>query len=314
MHSSAVFSLPDMETVYAVPETLHEQRVHQHILGHLQIEGGAADLSDWKEVVWRRNNPERTVKIALVGKYLGLKDSYKSLLEAVSHAGIHLRVQVDIKDVESDTLTASNLDEHLAGVDGILVPGGFGERGYEGKVLAAGYARRNRIPYLGICLGLQVAVLEFARAAAGMSSAASTEIVPDTKYPLIALVTEWREHSGEVQQRDANSDLGGTMRLGVQRASLCQDSLAHQIYSGTDISERHRHRYEVNENLLAPLLKKGLAVSGRSEDGLVETVEIPDHPWFFACQYHPEFQSTPRDAHPVFIGFVSAVTAREGGA
>lgn len=312
VRKGSVISLPDQDSVYEVPGVLCDQGVDQHILEYLDVPSTKADLSEWQDVLQRKNNSEHNVRIALVGKYLDLKDSYKSLLEALDHAGIRLMTQVDIHYVEADQLSEDNLETHLGDAQGILVPGGFGGRGYMGKMLAAGYARKNGIPYLGICLGLQVAVLEFARSLTDLHGASSTEIEPDTDSPLIALVTEWRNQDGQVQQRDERSDMGGTMRLGAQRAALEKNTLAHSIYDSTSIAERHRHRYEVNDELLPALLEKGLVVSGRSDTGLVETVEIPDHPWFFACQYHPEFKSGPRDGHPVFIAFVRASTNSSG--
>jgi CTP synthase len=263
-------------------------------------------LSEWDQVADAHLNPEGEVTIAMVGKYMELLDAYKSLIESVSHAGIKARKKVNIRYIDSETVEQEGVDV-LKGVSAILVPGGFGERGVEGKIKAVQYARENKVPYLGICLGMQVAVIEYARNVAGLVDANSTEFDPKSAHPVIGLITEWTTSDGDVEVRDESVDLGGTMRLGAQECQLLEGSNVARAYNSTHIVERHRHRYEVNNNLLPQLIEAGLKISGRSGDGaLVEVVEAPDHPWFVACQFHPEFTSTPRDGHPLFSGFVKA--------
>jgi CTP synthase len=262
----------------------------------------------WKKLVEALEHPEHTVDIAFVGKYVDLTESYKSLTEAMRHAGIHTRSQVNIHYIDSEAIEKEGV-ACLKGKDAILVPGGFGKRGVEGKIAAIRYARENKIPYLGICLGMQLAVVEFARNVAGMAEAHSTEFEKATPYPVIGLITEWLDASGKIEKRSEDSDLGGTMRLGGQRCKLLADTLTRQVYGKDEIIERHRHRYEVNNTLLAQLVEKGLVVSGRAPGtDLCEMVELPlaDHPWFVGCQFHPEFTSNPRDGHPLFKAFVAA--------
>ena len=305
----AVISAIDVDDIYRIPRVFQQQDLDDIVLRHFDIKAGEADLSDWDRVVEVRRHPEAEVNIAMVGKYVDLVDAYKSLNESLHHAGIQNRTSVKIHYLDSETLEDSAADK-LANMDAVLVPGGFGLRGIEGKVAAARYARENDVPYLGICLGMQVAVIEYARHVAGLKGAHSTEFVPDAADPVIALVTEWRNRDGSVEKRSAESDLGGTMRLGAQPARLLEDSLAHQLYGTDEISERHRHRYEFNDRYRETLSKAGLRISGESvEERLVEIVEVPGHPWFLGCQYHPEFTSTPRDGHPLFSGFVRAARA-----
>jgi CTP synthase len=303
---NAVISAVDADTIYRIPILLHEQGLDDIVVKKLKLEAHPADLSEWQAVLDALMLPEREVTIAMVGKYVNHSDAYKSLTEALIHAGIHTKTKVNVRFIESEEIEDKGTAT-LAGVDAILVPGGFGERGVEGKIATVKYARENRIPYLGICLGMQVAVIEFARNAAGLEGAHSTEFLPKTPHPVIALITEWQDDSGQVEQRSANSDLGGTMRLGGQKCRLVAGSLAHRVYGKDVITERHRHRYEFNNRYLKILEDAGLRVCGKSLDGrLVEAIEIPDHPWFLACQFHPEFTSTPRGGHALFTGFVSA--------
>jgi CTP synthase len=309
VREEAVISAVDVDNIYKIPMLLHEQGLDRIVAERLQLHVPDADLSEWRAVINAMEHPEGEVTIAMVGKYVELTESYKSLSEALTHAGIQTRSRVRIKYIDSEEIATDGTDQ-LAGMDAILVPGGFGERGIEGKIRAVEYARRNRIPYLGICLGMQVAVIEFARHVAGMSGAHSTEFNPGTPYPVIALITEWTTSEGGVERRSKESDLGGSMRLGAQACCLDPNSKAYAAYEQDMIMERHRHRYEFNNNFLEPLEAAGLLVSGRSADGkLVEMIEIPDHPWFVACQFHPEFKSTPRDGHPLFTSFIRA--ARE---
>ncbi|MDX9687025.1 MULTISPECIES: CTP synthase [Halopseudomonas] len=302
----AVISLPDADTIYRIPSILHAQGLDDYVVERFGLECGGADLSEWDRVVDAKLNPEKEVTIAMVGKYMELLDAYKSLIEAMSHAGIQSRTKVNLRYIDSETIEENGTGQ-LEDVDAILVPGGFGLRGVEGKIAAARYAREHNIPYLGICLGMQVAVIEFARNVLGWQDANSTEFDKTTEHPVVGLITEWQTASGEKETRDESSDLGGTMRLGGQECALVEGSKARECYGQDVIVERHRHRYEVNNNLLPELEKAGLRVSGRSVDGaLVEMVEVPDHPWFVACQFHPEFTSTPRDGHPLFSGFVDA--------
>ncbi len=302
----AVVSFRDLETVYQAPQALQEQGVDDIVVDKLGIECPPADLSQWRDVVEAQLNPERTTRIAIVGKYLELLDAYKSLIEAITHAGIRTRTRVDIDFIDAEGLEREGTAA-LDAVHAILVPGGFGERGFEGKILAAQYARENRVPYLGICYGLHAAAIDLARHVAGIEDAHSTEIDAATPNPIIGLVTEWTDQAGRVEQRSSDGDLGGTMRLGEQACVLNQGSLSERLYGRSVVYERHRHRYEVNNHYIPQLEKCGLAVAGRSEDGeLVEMIELPDHPWFVGCQFHPEFTSSPREGHPLFCGFIDA--------
>ncbi len=302
----AVVPLMDARTIYDIPRHLHRWQLDEIIVQKFGLQCPPADLSEWDWVVENHLNPEHEVTVAMVGKYMELLDAYKSLNEALTHAGIHTRTRVHVRYIDSETLTPDDLSL-LKGCNAILVPGGFGERGVEGKIVAARYARENRIPYLGICLGMQVAVIEFARNVLGLAEANSTEFNRDTPDPVIGLITEWVDQSGQVEVRSEKSDLGGTMRLGAQPSRLVEGSRAASIYGSEHVVERHRHRYEVNNTYVPQLQEAGLQVGGWSaENDLVETVEIPDHPWFFACQFHPEFTSTPRRGHPLFSQFIQA--------
>lgn len=302
---AGVISLPDAESIYQIPSLLHQQGLDDLVLSKLGRKAGKPDLSSWQKIVKLEANPKQTVNIAMVGKYMQLTDAYKSVNEALMHAGIHRQTKVNIHYIDASRLENGDCSV-LADVDAILVPGGFGHRGVEGMVVAARYAREQKIPYLGICLGLQVAVIEFARHVAGLADANSSEFNPECPQPVIALVTEWTEASGEVQQRTVSTDKGGTMRLGAQAAVLVERTKAAKIYRDSSVMERHRHRYEVNNQLLPVLEAGGLCVSARSEDGLVEMIELKDHPWFVAGQFHPEFTSTPQAGHPLFMSFVQA--------
>ncbi len=306
----AVISAVDVDSIYKIPLLLHAQGLDDIVVEKLGLQVPAADLSEWERVIDAMSHPEAEVTVAMVGKYVNLTESYKSLSEALIHAGIHTRTQVRILYVDSEQIEREGT-ECLKDADAILVPGGFGERGVEGKIQAVRYAREHKIPYLGICLGMQVAVIEYARDMAGLQGAHSTEFRPDTPHPVIALINEWRNPDGTMERRTAGSDLGGTMRLGGQHCRLEPGSLARRLYGVDVIRERHRHRYEFNNQYLNILQDKGLVISGRSTDGnLVEMVELADHPWFLACQFHPEFTSTPRDGHPLFAGFVRAARAQ----
>lgn len=306
----AVISLPDVKYIYEVPLVLHDQGFDDIVIEKLQLKTNPADLREWKQVVDAQMYPDSEVTIGMVGKYVDLADSYKSLAEALRHAGIKTRTRVNVDYLDSEEIERNGI-EALSKVDAILVPGGFGKRGIEGKILAAKYAREKQIPYLGICLGMQIALIEYARHQAGLTNAHSTEFDPKTESPVVALVTEWMTQHGTVEKRDQNSDLGGTMRLGGQPCQLKPGSLAEKIYGQPVVTERHRHRYEVNNILLPKLEQAGLVVSGRSIDGnLVEMIELPNHPWFVGCQFHPEFTSTPRDGHPLFTGFIKAAKAK----
>ncbi|EMH2394210.1 TPA: CTP synthase (glutamine hydrolyzing) [Proteus mirabilis] len=302
----AVISLKDVDSIYKIPALLKSQGLDDYICKRFSLDCPVANLSEWEQVIYEEANPEGEVTIGMVGKYVELPDAYKSVIEALKHGGFKGRVAVNIKLIDSQDVETRGV-EILKGLDAILVPGGFGERGVEGKIMAARYARENKIPYLGICLGMQVAMIEFARNVANMEDANSTEFAPDCKYPVIALITEWRDENGNLEVRTENSDLGGTMRLGAQPCHLSGDSLVRTLYGKNTITERHRHRYEVNNLLLKRIEDAGLRIAGRSVDNkLVEIIENPNHPWFVACQFHPEFTSTPRDGHPLFAGFVKA--------
>ena len=303
----AVIPVIDAPTIYQVPRMLHHWGLDQYVVERFNMDCPPADLSEWDAVVNNQLHAEGEVVIAMVGKYMELLDAYKSLTEALIHAGIHNKTKVKIRYIDSELLESDH--SLLDGADAILVPGGFGTRGTEGKIFAVKTARENNIPYLGICLGMQIAVIEYARNMCGMADADSTEFNPETSHPVVGLIAEWIDSEGNREQRTAESDLGGTMRLGSQICHLMPGSFASEIYGAEQIEERHRHRYEVNNNLLPQIKEAGLVVGGLSSDKtLVETVELPDHPWFFASQFHPEFNSTPRDGHPLFQGFVAAAT------
>ncbi|MDD3519046.1 MAG: CTP synthase [Chromatiales bacterium] len=309
VEEKAVISAVDVDNIYKIPLWLHSQRLDEIVLRKLHIEAPPADLSDWKHVVSSMEFPESEVTVGMVGKYVDMTDAYKSLNESLTHAGIQAGTKVHIRYIDSERIERAGID-CLKDLDAILVPGGFGNRGVEGKIAAARYAREHGVPYLGICLGMQVAVIEFARDVAGLEGAHSTEFDHDTPAPVIALITEWQDRDGRVEQRSEDSDLGGTMRLGGQECRLVPGTLAHRTYAQDQIVERHRHRYEFNNHYLQRLVDAGLVIGGTSVDGaLVEMVELPNHPWFLGCQFHPEFTSTPRDGHPLFTGFVRA--ARE---
>jgi CTP synthase len=302
----AVVPLEDADSIYKIPGALHQRGVDKLIVERFGLECGEADLSEWDRVIDGEMNPRHEVTIAMVGKYMELLDAYKSLIEAVKHAGIHTYTKINFKYIDSEDVERKGTDL-LAGVDAILVPGGFGSRGVEGKITTVKYARENRIPYLGICLGMQVAVIEFARNVAGLTAANSTEFNKEVEHPVVGLITEWTDATGKTEQRDEATDLGGTMRLGGQECRLTEGSNVKACYGRELIVERHRHRYEVNNNYVERLEKAGLRIGGwAADDDLVEVVEVPDHPWFIACQFHPEFTSTPRDGHPLFTGFVEA--------
>jgi len=310
----AVISAVDVDNIYKIPGLLHQQGLDDIVLEKLHLKAPPANLSEWEKVVQAKEHPTGAVKIAIVGKYVHLTESYKSLSEALIHAGIHTRTQVNIQYVDSEAIERDG-SESLSGVDGILVPGGFGERGIEGKIKAVQCARLNKIPYLGICLGMQVAVIEFARYAASLKQAHSTEFNLQTPHPVIALITEWMNADGTLETRNKSSDLGGSMRLGGQQCKLKPGTHAHAIYGREVITERHRHRYEFNNRYRAELEKHGLVISGTSvADDLVEIIELADHPWFIGVQFHPEFTSTPRDGHPLFNSYIQTVRARHQGA
>jgi CTP synthase len=301
-----VMSLVDVESIYEIPIEIHRYGLDELVIEKLNIQCPPADLSEWENVLKAEQHSVDTVTVALVGKYMHLTDSYKSLIEALRHAGIQTHTKVKLKYIEAEHLEQAGLSD-LQDVDAIVVPGGFGNRGIEGKILTAQYARENNIPYLGICLGMQIALIEFARHVAGMDNANSTEFNKETPYPVVAMITEWLDATGKREVRNEQSNLGGTMRLGAQTTVLDPDSHAHQAYGQDEIIERHRHRYEVNNLLLDQLEAAGLKISGRSVDGkLVEMIELPNHPWFIGCQFHPEFTSTPREGHALFTAFITA--------
>jgi CTP synthase len=298
----AVISNQDMKTIYQVPQALHDEGMDDIVIEKMGLDCPPANLEEWSAVVDAQLHPDRSVRIAIVGKYLDLLDAYRSLIEAITHAGIHARTRVDIDFIDAEDIERNGTDV-LDQVNAVLVPGGFGQRGFEGKIRAARYAREKRVPYLGICYGLHAAVIDVARNVCGYEGAHSTEIEAATPHPVIGLITEWLDAEGNVEHRGDEDDLGGTMRLGEQVCVLNQGSTAQRLYKAQIIRERHRHRYEVNNQYVAELESNGLKVSGRSEDGeLVEMLELVDHPWFVACQFHPEFTSTPRDGHPLFSG------------
>lgn len=310
--NDSVISMHDVDTVYSIPALLNKQKVDRTILEKLKIKTNNPKLNDWKRVVKAKLLPEKEVNVSFVGKYTELKDSYKSINEALEHAGIKNKAQVNINFVEAENLTSKNIRKTLKNADAVLVPGGFGERGVEGMILACKFARENNIPYLGICLGMQVAIIEYARNVLKLKGANSTEFDQDTKYPVIGLITEWSDISGKREKRNKSSDLGGTMRLGGQICKLKKSSNSYKMYKNTEIVERHRHRYEVNPKFKDDMNKKGLSVVGTSIDGkLVEMIEIPDHKWFLACQFHPEFTSNPRDGHPIFNSYIKSTITKK---
>ncbi|TQV71578.1 CTP synthase [Aliikangiella marina] len=309
VEEKAVISLKDVDSIYKIPAILNSQGLEKLISDRFKLPEQEVDLTEWEQVLYAEANPNGEVNVAMVGKYMDLTEAYKSLIESLKHAGLQNRLTVNIDYVDAEDIEKKGIGL-LDTADAILVPGGFGERGVEGKVQTVEYARENKIPYLGICLGMQVAVIEYARNVAKLEDAQSTEFEKDSKTPVIGLITEWINKDGSVEQRTEQSDLGGTMRLGAQPAKLVSSSKIAEIYGSTIINERHRHRYEVNENYVPQLEESGLVISGRSNlNNLVETIEIADHPWFVAVQFHPEFTSTPRDGHPLFTSFINA--ARE---
>ncbi|MGL6118694.1 glutamine hydrolyzing CTP synthase [Plesiomonas sp.] len=302
----AVISLKDVDSIYKIPALLKSQGLDQYICKRFGLNCPEANLSEWEQVIYEEANPTAEVTIGMVGKYIELPDAYKSVNEALKHGGLKNRLTVNIRYIDSQDVETKGV-ELLKGLDAILVPGGFGSRGVEGKIMAARYARENNVPYLGICLGMQVAMIEFARNVAGMAGANSTEFDASSTFSVVGLITEWKDAEGQVEVRSEESDLGGTMRLGAQLCHLEEGSTARKLYGQPTIHERHRHRYEVNNYLLPQIEKAGMRVTGRSADKqLVEIIEVPNHPWFVACQFHPEFTSTPRDGHPLFAGFVKA--------
>jgi CTP synthase len=312
VEEKAVISAVDVDCIYKIPGLLHAQGLDEIVCRKLEIQAPPANLSQWDELVHALEHPRAEVDIALVGKYVDLTESYKSLSEALTHAGIHTGSRINIHYIDSESIERDGID-CLKDKDAVLVPGGFGKRGVEGKIQAIRYARENRVPYLGICLGLQLAVIEYARHKAGLDGAHSTEFDPATPHPVIALITEWHSREGKLELRDTASNLGGTMRLGGQECMLLPGSLARQIYGREKIVERHRHRYEVNNRYIPHLMNSGLRVSGISAtEDLTEMIELPGHPWFVGCQFHPEFTSTPRQGHPLFSAFIRAAMAYAG--
>jgi CTP synthase len=308
----AVISAMDVDSIYKIPGMLQRQHLDEIVCRKLDISAPPADLRAWDKLIDALEHPLHTVDIALVGKYVDLTESYKSLSEALIHAGIHTRSKINIHYIDSENLETQGT-ACLNNMHAVLVPGGFGKRGVEGKIKAIRYAREKGVPYLGICLGMQLAVIEYARHKAGMEGAHSTEFDSQTPYPVIALISEWRNRNGKVETRDAHSDLGGTMRLGGQECLLQSGTLAQQIYGSEKVVERHRHRYEVNNHFVPRLEQAGLRISGISASkDLCEVIELADHPWFVACQFHPEFTSTPRAGHPLFKAFVEAALRYSG--
>ena len=313
VREEAVISVWDVDTIYKIPQMLHEQGLDQIICDELNLQLAPADLSIWSNLVFRMENPKHHITIGMVGKYVDLTESYKSLIEALRHAGIHHESKVDIRYIDSELLEHGDV-ANLEGLDAILVPGGFGKRGTEGKMKAIAYARIQKIPYLGICLGMQLAVIEFARSVAGFAQSNSTEFEPNVLHPVVALITEWKNRDGKIEQRSDGSDLGGTMRLGSQRCPVKAGTLASRIY-GSEVNERHRHRYEVNNGYVPDLENAGLIISARTPtEDLPEMMELPEsmHPWFFGVQFHPEFTSTPRYGHPLFNAFIEAALIHAG--
>jgi len=313
VEKEAVIPLIDAPTIYMIPSMLNKQGLDDIVVDKLELDCHEADLSDWEEVVQKQLHPEHHIKLKMVGKYMDLLDAYKSLNEALLHAGIHTNTKVEVDFLDSVELEREGTGV-LADADAILVPGGFGGRGFEGKIAAAGYAREHKIPYLGICYGLHAAIIDFARNVAGLEDANSSEVNPNTRHPVIGLITEWTNESGDLETRDADSGLGGTMRMGEQECCLSADSLTRKVYGAASIKERHRHRYEVNPNYVEQLEVAGLRIAGRSIDKtLIEVIELKDHPWFIASQFHPEFTSTPRDGHPLFKSFIEAALVKSKG-
>ena len=307
----AVIPLLDAKSIYQIPEKLHEMKLDDIVVSQLEISCPPADLGSWREVVEAQAAPRHTIKLAMVGKYMALLDAYKSLNEAIIHAGIKTHTKVEVEFIEAQDLVDDGT-RSLEHADAILVPGGFGDRGFEGKVLAAKYARENKVPYLGICYGLHAAIVDIARNVAGLENANTTENNPNTPHPVIGLIMEWMNEDGDVETRDADSDLGGTMRMGEQECRLVENSATSQIYGQGSINERHRHRYEVNDHYVSALEEAGMLVAGRSmDDSLVEVIEVKDHPWFVATQFHPEFTSTPRRGHPLFSSFIEAALEKQ---
>lgn len=312
VQEDAVISVWDADTIYKIPQMLHDQGLDRIVCEKLALTPKPADLSVWTKLVHTLENPKDSITIGMVGKYVDLTESYKSLTEALRHAGIHTESRVNIEYLDSEEIEV-NGPQCLVKYDAILVPGGFGKRGVEGKIASARFARENKIPYLGICLGMQVALIEYARSMAGLTKANSTEFDPDTEQPVVALINEWQNHDGKVERRDANSDLGGTMRLGAQTCAVKPGTLAAEIY-GNEVTERHRHRYEANNHYLGRVEDAGLIVSARTPtESLCEIMELPRtvHPWYVGVQYHPEFKSTPRDGHPLFTSFIKAALAHK---
>ena len=308
VEEEAVISGMDVDNIYRIPKLYVREKIDRIITDQLGVKADPPDMAEWDWVLEHSRKPKHEITIAMVGKYVSLTESYKSLTEALNHAGIHTRTRINIDYVDSGDIETRGTGA-LAHADAILIPGGFGERGIEGMVTAAGYARENDVPYLGICLGMQVATIEYARNKAGLAGAHSTEFKPHAADPVIALITEWVDDDGKRERRDENTDLGGTMRLGAQDIHLKAGSRYHRIYRTDVIRERHRHRYEFNNNYMEKLAEAGLVFSGLSANGLVEVIELPDHPWFVACQFHPEFTSTPRDGHPMFTDYINAALA-----
>ena len=309
--AKSVISMHDVDTVYSIPILLNKQKVDDTILKKLNLKIKKPNLNDWKRVVKAKLLPEKEVNVSFVGKYTELKDSYKSINEALEHAGIQNKAKVNINFVEAEQITSKNVRRVLKKSHAILVPGGFGERGIEGMILACKYARENNVPYLGICLGMQIAIIEYARNVLKLKSANSTEFDSSTKFPVIGLITEWSDISGKKEKRTKNSDLGGTMRLGGQVCKLKKKSNSYKMYKKSEIIERHRHRYEVNPNYKDKMIQQGLDVVGMSIDGkLVEMIELPSHKWFLACQFHPEFTSNPRDGHPIFNSYIKSTITK----
>ena len=307
----AVIPLLDAKSIYQIPEKLHEMKLDDIVVSQLEISCPPADLGSWREVVEAQAAPRHTIKLAMVGKYMALLDAYKSLNEAIIHAGIKTHTKVEVEFIEAQDLVDDGT-RSLEHADAILVPGGFGDRGFEGKVLAAKYARENKVPYLGICYGLHAAIVDIARNVAGLENANTTENNPITPHPVIGLIMEWMNEDGDVETRDADSDLGGTMRMGEQECRLAENSATSRIYGQDSINERHRHRYEVNDHYVSALEEAGMLVAGRSmDDSLVEVIEVKDHPWFVATQFHPEFTSTPRRGHPLFSSFIEAALEKQ---
>ncbi|MEE4246738.1 MAG: CTP synthase [Kangiellaceae bacterium] len=311
VEEKAVISMKDVDSIYQIPALLQNQGLDNIICSRFNIETKEANLEEWEQVLYAQANPKGEVTVAMVGKYMELTDAYKSLTESLIHAGLKNRLTVNIDYIDSEDVEkkGTKIIEHA---DAILIPGGFGERGVEGKIITAQYARENKVPYLGICLGMQVAVIEYARNVANLEGAHSTEFNTETPHPVVGLITEWINQDGSVETRNESSDLGGTMRLGAQCSDLVKGTQIHTIYGSDQINERHRHRYEVNDNYIKQLEQSGLVISGfSSAQHLVETVEIPDHPWYIACQFHPEFTSSPRDGHPLFSAFVKAARSAQ---